>query len=422
MLGWEFPPYFAGGVGIVCAQLCKALANLGVEVTYCMPSGPQAVNEVEGAGGEGFRLIIANNTVPDDKISLLPVDSLLHAYATPASYNALLERSLAMNRFDGGSKPLYGEDLWAEVHRFAEKVRIIAAHLAETEGFDVIHAHDHWTFPAGVAAKYATGKPLVVHVHITEFDKSGGAGVDQRVYDMERYGMEHADVVIAVSDFVKQRLITSYGVPAEKIRVVHNAAVPLQEGKVHDIKVKQGDKVVLFAGRVTLQKGPEYFVEAARIVAERDPNVKFVLAGSGDQLGRMIDRVAELGLSQRFFFTGFYDRNQAEVLFSMADVFVMPSVSEPFGVVPLEAMVKGTPCIISKQSGVSEVLHHCIKVDFWDVQSLAEHILSLLHYQALHHELKQHGYLEVKRLTWDVPAGKCLQVYQEVVGKEGVAW
>lgn len=415
MLGWEFPPFFAGGVGMVCYELTKAFSKRNdIQVTYVMPYGPKDLYS------RYVRLLAADNLIPNSKIQIKKISSMLSAYMSPEEYIQQLKqlelKQLGMKEGDSilgkdNTFKLYGANLLQEVYRFAEKVKL----LAMEEDFDIIHAHDWTTFPAAIALKEMTGKPLVVHIHITEFNKSGGAGVNQQVYDIERIGMQKADGVIAISHLIKNICIEKYGINPEKISVIHNANIEMNEGLVHISDLKKFNKIVLFAGRITLQKGPDYFVEAAKKVCEYRDDVKFIMAGSGDMLNRMIDYVAKLGIADKFIFHGFYTREDAERLFSMADVFVMPSVSEPFGVVPLEAMMKNTPTIVSKQSGVSEVLNHTLKVDFWDTDEMANKILALLNYSPLHTELTNKGYQEAKSLTWDVPAQKCIELYHRLM-------
>jgi glycosyltransferase involved in cell wall biosynthesis len=406
MLGWELPPFFAGGVGMVCYHLTRALCQQGIEVTYVMPFGPRMIRS------DYMKILIADNLFPRMRFQLKEVSTFLGAYQTPEGYDEQFKNYLSGISPTERARALYGPNVFQEAYLFAQKVRRIALE----EEFDVIHAHDHWSFPAAIAAKEVTGKPLVVHVHITEFDKSGGLSVNQRVYDMEREGMHKADLIIAVSNFIKHRLINNYGVPEWKIRVVHNAAEPIDQDIQHDAsKIKENDKIVLFIGRITLQKGPDYFVEAARKVLEKDLDVKFIMAGTGDMLPRMIERVAELGIADKFIFPGFVSREEVAKLNKIADVFVMPSVSEPFGIVPLEAMWQETPAIISKQSGVSEVLNNVLKVDFWDINDIASKILALLYYRNLHNELKQHGAVEVRTMTWDKPATQCIDIYDELL-------
>ncbi|MBN1377546.1 glycosyltransferase family 4 protein [Candidatus Woesearchaeota archaeon] len=404
MLGWEFPPFFAGGVGVVCYQLSKYLSKRGIEVNFVMPSGPKE------AESDFVNLIIANNLVSDKNIHIKKIDSLLMPYITSEGYLNLLKNKLMFKDF-GSTGEIYGENLFAEIERFKEKLLIIGKNME----FDVIHAHDWVTFPAAVALKEATGKPLIVHIHITEFDKTGGVHADPGVYRIEKTGMDKADVIIAISNFIKNRLTDKYYVDPAKIKVIHNAAeIPEKDYKTSH-KINENDKVVLFVGRITLQKGPDYFVEAAKKIVEKEPNVKFVMTGSGDMFPQIINKVAELGLTNKFIFPGFLNREQVFRLYSMADVFIMPSVSEPFGLVPLEAMASKTPAIISKQSGVSEIVGHVIKVDFWDVNDIAAKTLAILKYQTLNNELKKHGSMEVKMLNWDIPAQKCIELYNQLV-------
>ena len=407
MLGWELPPFFAGGVGIVCNELAKALTQEGVEITFVMPSGPKGMNVPHIK-----KLLVANNLVADGKVKFHMVDSLLTAYQTHEQYAQEYQKLLSETG-DSSGKPLYGKNMMEEVYRFASKVALIS----QMEDFDIIHAHDWTTFPAGIAARNVTGKPLITHVHITEFDKTGGMHANPDIYRIEKEGMEHSNLVIAVSEFIRQRCINNYFIDPRKIRVVHNAATSMNESVFYDGgRLKEKDKIVLFAGRITLQKGPDYFIEAARLVLEKDPDVTFIMAGSGDMLPKMIEKAAAMGISHKFIFPGFYNRDEAEKLFSMADVFVMPSVSEPFGVVPFEAQIKRTPTIISRQSGISEVLNHCLKVDFWDVRDLAAKMLALLRYPTLNRSMAENGYREAKGSNWEKPAKECITIYRELSG------
>ena len=409
MFGWEFPPFFAGGVGMVCYELTKEMCKRGdITLTYVMPSGPKQVD------GSHVRLLIANNLVSDDKIKFKRIDSAIGAYMTEQEYLDTIKKmgeNGAMFQKDN-TLTLYGRNLLEEVYRFAEKAEIIA----EEEDFDVIHAHDWTTFPAAIKAKEKTGKPLVVHVHITEFDKSGGLGVNQTIYDVEKAGMMAADRVIAISKFVKNNIMKNYGIPEEKIRVIHNGGIAMNPAVNYRSPIQDNKKIVLCAGRVTLQKGQEFLVEAARKVVDYYPDVLFVVAGSGDMLTRIIDKVTDYGLQENFYIHGFYSRDEAEKLFSMADLCVMPSVSEPFGVIPMEAMNKGTPVIISKQSGCSEVIKNALTVDFWDIDEMANQIVNVLRYSELGDEMAKQGLEEVKTFTWEKPASKCMDVYKEVAG------
>lgn len=407
MLGWELPPFFAGGVGIVCDELARELTKQGVELTFVMPSGPKGMSVPHIK-----KLLVANNLCSDTKIHIKKIDTLLSAYQTAEEYEQAYEKHLS-EIGDSAGKPLYGKNILQEVHRFAAKVAL----LVQDEEFDLIHAHDWTTFPAALAAKHVSGKPLVVHMHITEFDKTGGDHANPEIYRIEREGMLGANLVVAVSDWVKRRCVHQYHIDPAKIRIVHNAATSMNESiEYAGGRLKDKDKVVLFAGRVTMQKGPDYFVDAAKLVLDRNPDVTFIMAGTGDMLPNMIEKAAALGISNKFIFPGFYSRDDAEKLFSMADVFVMPSVSEPFGVVPFEAQIKKTPTIISKQSGISEVLNHCLKVDFWDTKMMAAKILALLQYPTLNKTMGMNGYWEAKKSSWDVPAAKCIGLYNELCG------
>lgn len=402
MFGWEFPPFMSGGLGTACYGLTRGLANKNVEVTFVMPNGPDNMK------AEFVKLMIASN-LKTYNIKVKRIDTLLRPYLSDAQYTQEYDRYVELTKIrNGSSKVIYGKNIYEEVYRLS----LAATLIAQGDDYDVIHCHDWMTFPAGIAAKKATGKPLIVQVHATEFDRGGGNGVNNYVYDMEREGMMFADKIIAVSNFTKQKLITHYGIADEKIIVVHNA-VDFSDDKKFDIK-KQ-DKVVLFLGRLTLQKGPDYFIEAAKKVLDYDPDVKFIIAGNGDMENKIIDRVAELGIGNKVLFAGFVTGPDVDKAYQAADLYVMPSVSEPFGITPLEALRNNVPVIISKQSGVSEVLKNALKVDFWDVDELANKMLSVLNYRALHSDLSKHGLMEVHTFSWNVPADKCITVYNNVI-------
>lgn len=406
MFGWEFPPYFAGGVGVVCYNLTKSLSQLGANITFVMPSGPDEVQS------DYVRLYIAENQAKKELLETLTikrVPSLLSPYTDSATYKELLDYYEGKFLFEAKhkDKKVYGENLLEEIFRFA----IMVKNMDFDPDYDVIHAHDWTTFPAAVEIKKRFNIPLIVHIHITEFDKCGGMFGNPAVFEIEREGMRMADKIIAVSHIIKRRLIESYGIEASKIEVIHNGGADMPLLDVSNHPLKKDDRVVLFAGRMTLQKGPDYFVEAARLVLMHEHNVKFIMAGTGDMLPKIIEKVMQYGLHEKFIFTGFFDRKQAEFLFNLADVFVMPSVSEPFGIVPLEAMSTNTPTIISKQSGVSEVLSNVLKVDFWDTQKIANNIVAILRHKVLSDTLVDHGQVEVRGLSWDKPAQQCMNLY-----------
>jgi glycosyltransferase involved in cell wall biosynthesis len=307
-------------------------------------------------------------------------------------------------------RSIYGKNLMQEVERFANA----AESIAMDEQFDVIHCHDWLTFKAGMNVKRRTKKPLVVHVHATEFDRTGGNGRNDYVYNIEREGMMMADKVITVSNFTKNMVVNNYGIDPNKIEVVHNA-VEFTDYDTEKQRIGANDKIVLFLGRITLQKGPDYFIESACKVLKKMGNVKFVIAGSGDMEYRMIERAAQLGIGDKVLFAGFLQGDDIDRAYKMADVYVMPSVSEPFGITPLESMRNGTPVIISKQSGVSEIVKNCLKVDFWDTDQMANKIIGVLKYKELHDELRDNGSREVMKFNWDVPAQKCMGIYRGIM-------
>ncbi len=421
MFGWEFPPHISGGLGTACFGLTKGLMKHDVEVLFVVPKAYGDENQ------EAVRLINASDISIDFKdsiyeeywrrITYMEIGSNLIPYVGPEEFKRITEASeleslssedtILSKNFEFSGK--YGTDLMDEVKRYA----LVASAVAATNDFDVIHAHDWLTYSAGIAAKSVSGKPLVVHMHATEFDRSG-ENVNQNVYDIERHGMEEADRVMAVSNLTRNIVIEKYGINPDKVFTVYNAVEPSDKP---NLQYQRGvrEKVVTFLGRVTFQKGPDYFVEAARKVLDKDPNIRFVMAGSGDMLNKTIKRVAELKMGDRFHFAGFLKGDDVDRMFGLSDVFVMPSVSEPFGIVPLEAMRSNVPVVISKQSGVAEILVHALKVDFWDVDALADSIYGLLHYEGLSKMFKQYGKEEVDNLKWENAAIKVKEVYQSVL-------
>ena len=352
-----------------------------------------------------------------ETLRYIQINSSIVPYMSPEAFAAargasgapdVLEASDARNHFQFSGE--YGVDLMAEVARYA----LVAGAVARQHDFDVIHVHDWLTYPAGIVAKRVKGCPLVAHVHATEFDRSGDA-INADVFAVEREGMHAADAVITVSQLTRQTVIDRYGIPAEKITVVHNGLLQTTPRAAANGRDSRGDPIVTFLGRVTFQKGPEYFLEAARNVLQRFPDVHFVMAGNGDMLRRMIVRAAQLRISSRVHFTGFLRGEETERLFALSDVFVMPSVSEPFGLAALEAIRSGVPVIISKQSGVGEVLHNVFKVDFWDIDALSNAICGLLQFGALSATLVREGRKEIQSLTWDNAARRVHEVYRRLV-------
>lgn len=390
MFGWELPPFNSGGLGVACYGLSKALSK-NVDITFVLP------RKVE-VDASFLKLLFANN------IKVTIIDSPLRPYLTSAEY-ARMEEDVT----------LYGHDLFSEVKRYAMEARKIA----EKEEFDIIHAHDWLSFEAGIAAKEVSGKPLVVQLHSTEYDRCGGQNLNQAVYDIERRGMELADRVVGVSNLTKRIIEEHYGIPSNKVFAIHNRINADEYNQPVDERIFQlkmdGKKIVLYAGRITLQKGPEYFLDAARKVLEYESNVLFVMAGSGDMEYKMINLAAQMGISDKVLFTGFLRGEELRSVFKLADVFVMPSVSEPFGIAALESIIHGTPVIISKQSGVSEIVQNALKVDFWDTDEMANKILSVISYQSLKSVLQDNGRNEVGTFSWDTAANETMNLYKSLV-------
>jgi len=420
MLGWEFPPFISGGLGTACYGLTKALDQMGVHVTFVLPT------MVQSKFATHVRLLTPGMQQKEapfkvqqfTNVMFRTITSALQPYLTADTYQQKIEQSLAdIHRQHGRTDPLsggldYSGDMYGEVRRYAD----LAVKLAASEQFDVVHAHDWMTYPAGVAVARMSGKPLIVHVHSTEFDRSG-EHVNQAIYDIERMGMHQADKVVAVSYLTRSIIISKYGVSGEKVEVVHNGVE--RNGNtswsVGDNDIKKDEKIVLFLGRITMQKGPEYFLRAAQKVLEVMDNVKFVMAGSGDLMHTAVEMAAQLGIGSKVLFTGFLRGEDVQKIYKMADLYVMPSVSEPFGIAPLEALDNDVPVIISKQSGVAEVLQHALKVDFWDVNEIANKIIAVLKYPPLEITLRNHGNFEVRRLRWRDSAAKCARIYDDLL-------
>ncbi len=424
MFGWEFPPHIAGGLGTACYGMTKGLAANGVEVLFVMPSasGDEDQSAVKIINASDVAVDVKTRTVDEflGKVQFVHIGTNMIPYVSPEDFSTIVEeerrRQVEDFRIQYGQKfkfsGKYGANLMEEVARYAMVGATIA--LQHKDEFDVIHAHDWLTYLAGIAAKQLTGKPLVIHVHATSFDRSSDDNIDTRVYDLEKKGMMMADKIIAVSDLTRNICINKYGADPNKVVAVHNA---VDFSGRENIQVERGvkDKVVTFLGRVTYQKGPEYFIEAAAKILKRCDHVRFVMAGSGDMLNKCIRHVARLGISDRFHFTGFLRGTDVQKMFALSDVYVMPSISEPFGISPLEAMQTYVPSIISKQSGCAEILHYALKTDFWDVDAMADAIYGLLNYPALARVAAEKGHEEVNAIKWVNAAAKVKQVYQSVL-------
>ena len=415
MLGWEFPPFISGGLGTACYGLTRAMDRLGMPVTFVLPRAMP----IRFAAGEespsGMEMSQYHQT-GIRHIHLRPIPSSLVPYALGESCGAAHWRH-ARAQASGPileareqERAIYGPDICAEVHRYAAQVMKVA----ETEEFDVIHAHDWMTFPAGIAVATMTHKPLVVQVHSTEFDRSG-EHVNQYVYDIERQGMHAAAAVIAVSKYTRKIIIDRYGVPLEKVEVVYNG-IDFDGHTEASLPRARPEKTVLFLGRVTMQKGPEYFLFAAKRVLEKMDNVKFVMAGDGDMLYRSIELAANLGIGHKVFFTRFLRGNDVDRAYQMADLYVMPSVSEPFGIAPLEALRHNVPVLVSKTSGIAEAFHNALKVDFWDINEMANKMVAVLRYPPLQEMLRVEGRKEALRFRWEDSAAQVSEVYNKAMG------
>lgn len=416
MLGWEFPPYISGGLGTACYGLTQGLSQLGTEITFVLPheiaAGAAHNVNLLGAGSLGLK-----------NVHFRPVNVRLYPYANASgkiqpvgakTTQAGKKKFAKALKYSGISSPPsmshYAGDLFSQVSRYAQLV----SEVAVEEEFDVIHAHDWMTFPAAIAVAQVSHKPLVVHIHSTEKDRSG-QNVNERIYRIEREGMHRANKVITVSRYTRRICIDDYAVDPRKIHVVYNAIQPLS---IHRWSREENDnKTVLFLGRITMQKGPEYFLYAAKRTLEFVKDVKFIMAGSGDMFHRMVNLAAELGIGHKVHFTGFLQGDDVSKMYRMADLYVMPSVSEPFGIAPLEAISNDVPVMISKQSGVAEVLGHVLKVDFWDIDEMANKMIAVLKYPALQKTLRQNGSAEVKKFNWTDSAKGCIDVYRSVMGK-----
>ncbi len=421
MFGWEFPPHITGGLGTACYGLTKGLSKFGVEMIFVVPKSygdeDRSFLDLKSAGDVMINDVRIDYDEFWSKITYLEIGSSLIPYMSPEEFRKAYQE-LKLDRTDIKKEVLsksfkfsgkYGKDLIQEVSRYA----MVASVIAANNNFDVIHAHDWLTYPAGIAAKQVTGKPLVIHVHATEYDRSG-ENINQNVFDIEKNGMLNADKIITVSNLTRNIVIEKYGADPAKVVTVHNAVEPVDRKEVGYNKGVE-EKIVTFLGRITFQKGPEYFVEAAYKVLQKDPNVRFVMAGSGDMMNRMIKRVAQLKIATKFHFTGFLQGQEVDEMFAMSDVYVMPSVSEPFGISPLEAMRSNVPVIISKQSGVAEVLKHALKVDFWDIDAMADAIYGLLNYNGLSAMFKKYGKEEVDNMKWENAAFFVNEIYKELI-------
>lgn len=396
--GWDFPPTRNGGLGVACFGLTRELTQEGVDVIFVLPKRQRT----EGTP----RFVFADD---ERRVKIREVSSALSPYKNADS----LVSSIV--GYDKEGRPVYkSRSIIEEAHRFAHAASLIA----QEEDFDLIHAHDWTSYLAGVAAKIVSGKPLILHVHATSFDQAASDNVDPAVYKIEKEAFAMADKVVTVSEFTKDIVVKKHNVPEEKVEVIHNGCdvfePPRHETALRELK-EQGKKIVLYHGRITIQKGVDYFIRAARRVVDIDPNVVFVISGWGDMTNQIIEQVGAMGLSKNVIFAGALWEEERDRMYQSADLVVMPSVSEPFGLVPLEAMQHGTPSLISKQSGVKEVMTHVLKVDFWDVDEMANQILSTLRYDVMRRQLANEGKMELKKLSWRQAAERVYKLYRNLL-------
>lgn len=394
MFGWELPPYNTGGLGVACYGLAKGLSQQGVGISFAMPR--QLSINID------FMQLLSHQL---QGVQITAINSLLHSYINESEYF-----SLVSNMRDEKLR-LYGRSLYEEAIRFGD----MAAAWSSHQPHQIIHSHDWMTYPAGMRAKKVSGKPWVAHIHATEYDRTGG-NVNTQIAELEYQGLNQADRVIAVSNYTKEMVNRYYGVPNEKITVVHNGVDMSDFSPMAVRDLFPNDKIVLFVGRLTMQKGVEYLLRAAQKVLAVEPKTIFIVAGSGDLEYKLIMDAACMGIGQRVIFPGFLSGDKLRSCYQMADVFVMPSISEPYGIVALEAIANGTPAIISKQSGVGESLKNVMKVDFWDTNKMSELILTVLNYPKLAEEMAFQARREAERMTWDQAAIKVRNVYASLLG------
>ena len=394
--GWDYPPHTTGGLGMACFALTEALVRDDIEVIFVLPRRQPVLG--------------SNQFIFADKSDMTVRVRYVHSSLLPYQ-NA----STMVEVYDAdGKKVLYTSSIIEQVHQYANQV----ARIAQEEDFDIIHAHDWTSYCAGIMAKKIKNKPLIVHTHATAYDQAGGDHADPQVYAIEKEGFETADAIIAVSNFTKDLIVRKYHISPDKVTVIHNGCdtdEPVRHRPTLTELKAQGKKLVLYHGRITIQKGVDYFIKAARKVVEYDPHVIFIISGKGDMEAQIMRQVGEMGLSEHVIFAGALWYDERDQMYQSVDLVVMPSVSEPFGLVPLEAMRHGTPALISKQSGVSEVVTHVLKVDFWDVDQMANKILAALRYPALHQQLRKEGRNEINRLSWNGVASKVRALYQHLL-------
>ncbi len=402
--GWDFPPMKNGGLGVACSGLTRELDQEGVEVIFVLPKTQPVIGAPDFVFADRERITKRKETesLKETESGSLPYSS------SDTIVTSIIEETL----YDRQSVTY--RRLIEEVYRFANK----ALSIAKDHQHDIIHAHDWTSYLAGVAAKRVSGRPLVLHVHATSFDQAAGDNVDPEIFKIECEGFAAADRIVTVSKYTRNLIIDKHGVDADKVEVVHNGCdteEPVQHPPTLKELKDQGNKIILYHGRITIQKGVDHLVSAAAQVIAYEPKTVFVISGWGDMSTEIMDQVGALGLSNHFIFAGALWDEERDRMYQSADLVVMPSVSEPFGLVPLEAMQHGTASLISKQSGVAEVVTHVLKVDFWDVDEMANKIIASLRYPVMREQMVKEGKIEMLRLSWHVAAKKVRELYERLV-------
>jgi glycosyltransferase involved in cell wall biosynthesis len=408
MFGWEIPPHNSGGLGVACHGILKAMSQLGDNVTFVLPRSMEVDEDIS-------ELVFADNLAKETSVKVVvhSFDSLLSPYLTSEIYSY---------EFQNNYKPVYAPNLVAEVYRYAD----VVDKIQDLNSFEIIHCHDWLTVPAALEAKKRTGLPLVLHIHATEMDRTGGY-CNPEIFDIEKMGMEQVDHIIAVSEFTKKSIVENYGISPDRIQVIHNGIDHEQhppmtmDNPVYrrlQVLKEAGYQIVLFTGRLTFQKGVDYLLEAAKKAIQFNPKSLFIITGSGDMETKLINQASQLRISDRVVFTGFLRGEELKSLYQIADLFIMPSVSEPFGLVALESALHGTPVIISKQSGVSEVMQHSLQVDFWDVDEMTDKMVAVLEYEGLRQTISSLAHQEAKEMSWHKATDKMRHLYNGLVSQQ----
>jgi glycosyltransferase involved in cell wall biosynthesis len=399
MLGWELPPNNSGGLGVACYQLCESLSRKDIDLEFVLP-----YHTASKEGPEFMKLTAAR----------------------PVGVMEILKSGIAYDSY----KYIYhdGKEEWHDIFSQAAMYEHAVEQLVGRTQFDIVHAHDWLTFRAALRLKMRTNVPIILHVHSIESDRAGGHRGNPLVHEIEATAFQMADRILAVSDYTRKAIAREYDIPLDKIEVVHNSIDPTTIAPLDGDNTyrylsglkAQGYKVVTNIGRLTVQKGLPNMLRAAQLVVQKAPKTMFVIVGSGDQYEELIELSADLGIGKNVIFTGFQRGKAWRDAFAIADLFVMPSVSEPFGLTPLEAAVYGTPSLISKQSGVAEIFRNCLRVDFWDINEMANQMLAAVTSEPLQQQLAEYAEAEASSLSWGRAADKVYDIYRQHLTPEAV--